>query len=86
VSSATAIASTPLLTSLLALEGVFLLGGTLLLVLRRRILVPRLLGLAPSPLTRSEFRPSELFLAIAFAFGGAIVFQQATSMLYGRSM
>ena len=78
-----AIAFTPLLTSLLGLECAFLFGGTLLLILRRRLLIPRFLGLAPAPLTRSEFRPSELFLAIAFAFGGALVLQYAAVILCG---
>ncbi len=73
----------PLLTSLLVLEGAFLLGGLSLLILRRHLLLPRFLGLAPAPLARSEFRPSELFLAVAFALGGAIILQQAASLAYG---
>jgi uncharacterized protein len=83
VPSDTAIVFTPLLTSLLGLECAFLFGGILLLILRRHLLVPRFLGLAPAPLTRSEFRPSELFLAIAFAFGGAVILQYATAVACG---
>ncbi len=84
MSAAPAIDSTPALPLLLGLEGLLLLAGAGLLLARRRVLLPRLLGLAPSPLTPSEFRPSELFLAVAFAFGGAVILQNAAVFLGAR--
>jgi hypothetical protein len=60
------------------------LGGTLLLILRVRGLLPRFLGLAPSPLSPSAFRVSELFLTAAFAFGGAVILQQLVALVANR--
>lgn len=73
-----------LLATLLGLEVLFLLAGTILLIGRVRALLPRFLGLSPSPLPPSAFRPSELFLAAAFAFGGAVVVQQLVALVANR--
>ena len=77
-------ASSPLLVPLLVTESLLLLFGLGLLIARRRLLLPRFLGAPPAPLPPSEFRPTELFLAIAFAFGGAVVFQVATAFACQR--
>jgi len=84
VSAANATDSAPLLNLLLGLEGLLLLAGVALLISRRRLLLPRLLDRASSPLTPSSFLVHELLIAVAFAFGGAVVFQFAAATL-GRS-
>lgn len=73
-------AFSPALNLLLGIEAVFVLAGAALLISRLRILLPRVLGLAPSPLTPSNYRASELFLVAAYAFGGAVVVQQIVAL------
>ncbi len=75
---------TPLLRLLLLLECVLLLAGCVILGRRIRTAPARLLGVAPSGLLPSPYRPSELFLAAAFAFGGAIILQMAATQLAER--
>lgn len=75
---------TPLLTWLLAVECLLLLLGAGILIKGLRGAPARFLGLAPAGLGPSPFRPSELFLAAAFAFGGVIILQVATNQLAGR--
>jgi membrane protease YdiL (CAAX protease family) len=55
-----------------------------LLLRNPRALGRRLLGLAPARLTASPFRLSEIFLAGAFAFGGAIMLQVVLVMVGKR--
>ncbi|MCU0792902.1 MAG: CPBP family intramembrane metalloprotease [Opitutaceae bacterium] len=74
----------PLLATLLVFElGLALLGAALLLRNLRTAHL-RVLGLAPSGLAPSPFRATEMFLAAAFAFGGAIIFQVIAGQLAGR--
>jgi membrane protease YdiL (CAAX protease family) len=44
----------------------------------------RFLGLAPAGLSPSPFRASEIFLAAAFAFGGAIILQTLAAQIVPR--
>ena len=80
----TAITTTPITQVLLFFElGLMLLGVTILL--RRIAGAPkRFLGLAPAGLAHSPYRPSELFLATAFAFGGAVILQVVASQIADR--
>lgn len=66
---------TPLVTSLFFAEAVLMMAGLYLLLRRPGLAFKRLLGLAPAGLTPSTWRWSEIFLAGAFAFGGAVVLQ-----------
>lgn len=75
---------TPVLTALLSVQALFVLGGAACLMLRVRALPGRFLGLAPTPLTPSALRASELFLGAAFAFGGAFILQQIVSVAAAR--
>jgi membrane protease YdiL (CAAX protease family) len=68
---------TPLLTVLFFVEILLVLAGLFLLLRKPRELGLRLLGLAPARLGASPFRVSEIFLAGACAFGGAIILQGA---------
>ena len=74
---------TPLLRLLLGLECLLLLSGCVILARRIRTAPARFLGLAPAGLAPSPYRPSELFLAAAFAFGGAILLQIGATCLAG---
>lgn len=66
---------TPLLTVLFFVELLLVIAGLFLVLKKPRELGLWLLGLAPARLTASPFRVSEIFLAGAFAFGGAIILQ-----------
>jgi membrane protease YdiL (CAAX protease family) len=66
---------TPLLVALFVVEMILILAGLFFLLRTPRQIGLRLLGLAPARLTASPFRISEIFLAGAFAFGGAIILQ-----------
>lgn len=68
-------ALTPALTAFIFLEGLFVLVGLGLLLRHPKQAVLRLLGVAPSRLTPSPYRASEIFLAAAFAAAGAIILQ-----------
>lgn len=67
------------LSALLAFDALLLVAAALLLIGRRRVLLPRFLGLAQSPLPPSRLAGGELFLAAAFAFGGAMLLQLAAA-------
>lgn len=66
---------TPLVASLFFAEAVLVLAGLYLLLRRPGLTFKRVLGLAPAGLTPSMWRLSEIFLAGAFALGGAVVLQ-----------
>ena len=61
-----------------------MLAGAALLLTRLRRLLPRILGVAPSPLTPSNYLASELFLVAAYAFGGAVIVQQVVALVSNR--
>ncbi len=82
--TAETVTTTPLIQALLLVELGLVLLGSIILLRRAGGAPKRFLGLAPAGLAHSPFRPSELFLAAAFAFGGAIILQVAAGRLAGR--
>ncbi len=70
----------PLIIALLLFECLLFLVGTAFLVLRARAILPRFLGTAPTGLPASGLRGSEILLAAAFSFVGAIVLQQVFAL------
>ncbi len=67
----------PALTVLLALDSLLFVAAVGLLIVRRRELPMRFLGLARSPLAPSRLAVTDLGRALLFAFGGAVLFQLA---------
>ncbi len=74
----------PLLATLLVLECLFLLAGGVILFRRRRSALARFLGLAPAGIATAPYRASEIFLAAACAFGGALVGQTLAMLIGGK--
>jgi uncharacterized protein len=71
----------PALRITLIVEALMLVLGVFLLVRDVRLGLNRFLGLAPARLRASPYRASEIFLAAALAFGGAMILQAVASLL-----
>lgn len=69
---------------LFAVEGLLALAGAAVLLRGAPRALARLRGAAPSRLSASPLRASDLFVVAAFAFGGAVVFQLVAVTLAPR--
>lgn len=68
----------PLQVASIVFETLLVLGVTIFLITRRRDILPRFLGLAPSRLAASPQSLPDILLAFGFSFGGAILFSSLT--------